>query len=467
MPATTKNSESPRRWSSGSVRSQIFALAMPVLTEQLLSFCVALTDTYLSGRLGPSVTNAVGLAAYVGWLASMIVGLIGVGTSAIVARCWGRADFEDARAVLSQSLVLGVGVAAAFSLAIVPTAPLLARLLGLEAESARIAVGYLRLDAIGHVFMGWILVAAAGYRGAGIMRVPLITLGSVNVLNVALSFAFMYGLGTPGSLFSIAPMGADGIVLGTVVAKGLGAILISAVLVRGVGGLFVVPAGLKPDRTTTRRILKIGIPAAADGAVMWGGQFLFLMLIARMGTGDSEGIALAAHIVGIRVEAITYLPAVAWGAAASALVGQSLGAADTDRAIAAGHEAVRQCGLMAIGITLIFFFGADQIYNVMHKSEAVRAEGIPPFRMLALFQVPLVISIVYVQALRGAGDTRFPLAITAAGVFLIRLPLAYLFGWVLGFGLLGAWAGMCVDILVRAILSTARYVGARWVDTDV
>ena len=71
---------------TGSLRGTVFWLALPVLLEQFLSFLVGFYDTYLSGRIDSEATTAIGLAAYVGWLATMLFSLIGTGTTALVAR---------------------------------------------------------------------------------------------------------------------------------------------------------------------------------------------------------------------------------------------------------------------------------------------------------------------------------------------------------------------------------------------
>ena len=111
--------------------------------------------------------------------------------------------------------------------------------------------------------------------------------------------------------------------------------------------------------------------------------------------------------------------------------------------------------------------GAPAIYALMHKESLVSEVGVPAFRMLSFFQVPLVISIIYVMAIRGAGDTRFPLLMTILGVLCVRLPVAYLCGIVLEGGLIGAWIGMCADMALRAVLAMFRYVFGRWVETIV
>lgn len=465
---------------TGSLRTTVFLLALPVLCEQFLTFCVGFVDTFLSGRIGPEATEAVGFGAYVGWLASMFFGLVGTGTTALVARYWGAGDFPQANRIMNRSMALAAVMGLIFYAIIFTAAPGLAHLLRMHGTAGRIVVRYLRLDGLGHLFTCLSLVGAAALRGSGDMRTPMFILGVVNVINMVVSTLLVYGFGpyavADGFVVHVAPVGIDGIVIGTVTARFIGGMLMLGVLGAGLSGLHLVRREWRVRGQTVRRILRIGLPAALDGAVMWTGQLLFLMVIGNLpgsgphspGASSGSGSEIfAAHFIGVRVEAITYLPAVAWGYAAATIVGQSLGAGNRDRAVRAGHEAVRQCSLLAIGITLAFYFGAGAIYRVMHQDAAVREIGVPAFQMLAFFQVPLVVSIVYVFSLRGAGDTRYPLLITLVGVIAVRLPLAYLCGIVLSGGLIGAWIGMCADMALRAVLVGVRYLRGRWVGTVV
>ncbi len=340
-------------------------------------------------------------------------------------------------------------------------APILADLLRMGPETHQITVRYLRLDGFGHLFTSVAFVGSAALRGAGEMRWPMIILGAMNVVNLIVSVTCVFGLGP------IPPLGVDGIVLGTVTARMFGGVVMLVGLSRGLSGLKLRRSEIRLRGQTSRRILRIGGPAALDGSLMWGGQFLFLMIISALGQGQLNEDVFAAHIICIRVEAITYLPAVAWGYAAATLVGQSLGAGDPRRAEHAGHEATWQCCLPGLVITLVFYFGAEAIYALMHESSAVVAVGAAPFRIVALFQIPLIISITYVHALKGAGDTRFPLYITLLSVLGVRLPVAYVCGVMWDGGLLGAWLGMCGDMGVRGVLAMVRFTRAGWVQTKV
>jgi MATE family, multidrug efflux pump len=440
---------------SGDVRKVVLTLALPVLLEQFLNFCVGFYDTLLAGHLASDVseaaTGAVGVSAYVGWLASMLFSLVAAGTTALVARARGGGDNELANRVANRSIAMAAIAGVGFLALIVPLAPSLAAALDLGPAAAPITIRYLRFDAIGLVFSSVSLVGAAALRGCGNMRTPMLILGGVSVLNVIVSTTLVYGLGP------FPPLGVDGIVAGTVVARTSGGFAMLLPLWRGHSGLRLIAGELRLRGETVRRILAIGIPAAADGTIMWCGHFLFLGIIGRMGR-----TAFAAHVIGIRVEAITYLPAVAWGVAAATLVGQSLGAGDPERARQAGHTAVRQCCVLGVIITLVFVLGAEPIYRLMHNQPAVAAVGAPAFRLAGFFQIPLIIGIVYFSSMRGAGDTRFPMLVTLFSTFLLRIPLAYLFGVTFGWGLFGAWLGMCIDMLVRGISAAARFASGRW-----
>jgi putative MATE family efflux protein len=446
---------------SGPIRRTLLVLAIPVLAEQLLNTFVGLVDTYLAGRISPTATAAVGVAAYVSWLVSMLVMLVATGTTALVSRCEGAGDHAEANHFCNQSLTLAAIVGAGLGAMIYAAAPSLAASFNMSGEAYDITVTYLRIEAIGHMPMSVTLVASAAFRGIGKMRVPMLVFVVINMVNVVASCSLVYGLGP------VPAMGVNGIVGGTLVARVLGTGIILSVLILGRAGLTLRRRELPITLARTRRIVRIGLPAAVDGGVMWSGQFVFLLIIARLAPNPLGEAYLAAHIVAVRVEAFTYLPAVAWGAATATMIGQALGAGDTRRAVRAGHEGVLQCGLLSIGIAACFAFGASFIYRQMSADPLVQSVGPGPFRILAALQPLLVVSIVYVAGLRGAGDTRFPLLITVIGAFLIRVPLGYFCGIVLQGGLLGAWLGMFGDMTWRAIGAAARFLSGRWVHTRI
>lgn len=456
---------------SGPIGWTLFFLALPVLGEQVLNTIVTLFDTWLAGRISPAATSAIGFAAYVGWLASMLAMLVATGTTALVARHTGAGEPREANRIANQSILLAGFLGIAIFALIYALAPWFAQQQNMTGETYAITVHYLRVDAVGHFAMSLTFVGCAAMRGAGNMRMPMLIFAAINAFNIVASLSLVYGigpipeLGISGAL--IPKLGVYGIVWGTVSARIVGAVLTLIVLARGTSGLILRARDLAFHGATVRRILRIGIPAAADGAVMWVGHFLLLIVIARLASGVLGEAYYAAHMIAVRVEALTYLPAVAWGTATATMVGQSLGAGDRRRAAHAAHWAVLQCGSLSIAMAALFYFGAELVYAIMSDDWLVRAAGVTPFRTLALFQPILVASIVYIHALRGAGDTRFPMIVTLIGTFLFRVPMGYFFGITLSLGLAGGWMGMYCDMTWRAAAASLRYLRGKWLKVEV
>jgi putative MATE family efflux protein len=436
-------------------------LGLPVLAEQMLSFCVGFFDVYLSGRLSSEATAAIGVAAYVSWLASMISGLVGTGAAALVARTCGGGDLDEARRITARSLKLASMLGVVILTGLLVGAPFFASLLGMQGDARRITIEYLRFDAFGQMFACSTLVAAAALRGAGDMRTPLVVLGFTNIVNVLISTGCVYGWGP------LPELGVTGIVTGTLIAQASGLALMLVMLRQPSCRLQIRFSDVRWHGETVRRILRIGGPAALDGSITFAGHFLFLMVIARLSTEGFDGAMFAAHVVGVRVESLSYLPAVAWGAASASLAGRLLGANQPELARKVGHIAVRQFLWYAATVTLVFFFGAPWIYRAMHSDPAVAAVGVPAFRWLAWYQVPNAILIIYVQTLRGAGDTRFPLWCALVSILGVRVPVAYLGGIVFQYGLVGAWWGMGADNTLRSVLIAWRFAAGRWLRVKV
>jgi len=462
------------------MRGSVLRLALPALGEQLLNFFVALYDTFLAGHVGSAddevglFTTTVGIASYLSWLASLVFALVGTSTAALIARAHGAQDPDQSRRLLNCSLWLVAPLAVAIVGLLFLVAPGVAAGAELSGESAQLLIRYVRWDAVGQLLFGFCLVGSAALRGVGDMRTPMYVLGGVNLLNIILATILVRGTLPNSPLASLAavlgpisPWGVNGIVTATVTARLVGGVTMLLLLLRGISGLRWRPLQSTPNLPDVRRLLQVGLPTVFEGGSMWLGQWLFLMIIARLGNSADGSAYKAAHMIGMDAEALTYLPATAWGYAAATLVGQSLGAQRPDRARLLAREATRHAVLLALLGAAAYLLGADWIYSWMTREEAVRKIGAPALRFLAWYQVPLAVMIVYMHVMRGAGATRIVMWITMLGLFGIRLPLAWLAGIVAGGGLIGAWWGMCADVVTRCVIFSVYFARGKWTQTKI
>ena len=444
-----------------SLPDHLFRLALPVLGEQLLVFSIDSFDVYLAGQIGTAETSAIGLAAYVVWMASLIMGLVRTGVGALVARAWGGGDRAAAREITSRGFFLGFFLCLFVWQLLRALAPVFAGSLTMTGDAHAIAANYIRWAALGQVFQGVTLIGTAALRATGDMRTPLAILAVTNVINMVAATACVYGWGP------VPKMGVTGIVTGTVIAQAVSMILMLLALSHGVTRLQLIWSEVRLHRDTATRILRVGGPSALDGLLKFSGHYLFLMVIARLSAGGFNPAIFSAHIVGVRMEALSYLPAEAWGIASASLAGRLLGATSHDVALRTGHMALRQFIWYPVVTSILFFAFAPQIYHAMNHDPAVAAAGVPAFRLLALYQVPNACLMIYVYTLIGAGDTRFPMWCSLCCSLGVRIPVAYLCGVVLEGGLFGAWIGMGVDNITRCLLISWRYSAGHWVRAKV
>lgn len=439
----------------GSIARQVFVLALPMLGEQFLHLLVGLVDTWLAGHVSKEATAAVGTGAYMSWFVTLVMALVGTGAGALVSRSIGGGDRETANRTLNQTVVLALILGFALGVAIVATAGLFGAFLGQTPESQRLLTLFIRIDALSYAGYSLVLLIGGVLRAAGDTRTPMFVMLVVNAVNIVLSAGLVFGWFGPR-------VGVAGIAIGTVAARILGALLLLVILSRGVRGLRLNLRGWAPDLAIMGRVLHIGLPAAADAGLMWIAHMAFIKIVAHTATGDAATVNYAAHMIGLRMEAFSYLPAVAWMTAGATLVGQYLGAGRPDDAQRAGRQAAVQVAVLCGAIGVAFFVLAGPIFAAMSSDPDVRAVGVPAFQLMAFAQPVLGVAIVLTGALRGAGDTRFTMVASLVGGICLRIPGAYLGGILLGGGLIGAWCGMWADNLSKFVMGVARFEQGGW-----
>lgn len=428
-------------------------LALPALAEQLLGVMVMLVDVWLTGRFlkhAPELA-AIGLMAYTLWLLTCMFDFVAIGATAMTARFAGAGNRRSANYVANQATFVGAVMAVGVTAAVYFAARPFVSVMQLEGQAADLAVRYI-------VIMVPVLpaimlhrVGIACLRGVGDMFTVFWLMAVVNVVNVVVSSALVIGIGPAPRL------GWDGLAIGTASAHLVGGLLMAAMLVRGYRGLKLQCRFLKPNRDMITRLLRIGVP---------GGTDIFLLIFCHMwyvsiinGLGDA---AAAAHNVAVRLESLAFLPGSAFAMAAMTLAGQFLGARDHRRAGRSVLEAtLAACGVMMVPAVLFVTLGFTLASVFLDPSQVDIARQVAALlRISAMGLLPMCLMMVLSGALRGAGDTRWPLAIGMLGMLALRIPGAYLLSSFIGVE--GAWYAALTDLCVRSVLVVYRFRHGGW-----
>jgi len=429
-------------------------LALPVMVEQFLTMLLGFSDTWLVGHyLDASHLAAMTSLNYVLWLLPNLFALVGIGATAMVARFIGAKDLEAANRTLHQAFLVGAVLAVVMTvLGFLLGVPLL-KAMQLQGTTVEHAARFLYFLLPVMPFMMLEMVGISCLRGAGDTMTGLITMVLVNVVGVSTSWMLMLGVGP------FPELGWSGVAIGTAFGHVIGGLVPLTRLILGRNGLQLRLSGLRFDKDLTRRLLNVGVPGGADILFIIACQLVFLSLVNILGNA-----AAAAHGLAIRLESIGYIPGVAFQVAATTLCGQYLGMRDYRRATHAVFVACLAGGGMMASAGLLMFLGSDTLVHVFlgAKQAGVAELAAPCLRVISLAMLPLAILMILTGALRGAGDTRWPLVFSIIGFVGVRMPLAILFTQTMGWGVVGAWYAMAIDLTVRASLVIWRFSHGGW-----
>lgn len=455
-----------------SLPAAITILALPVILEQFANAFVGLVDNSLAGHLPRAIAtealDGVGVASYVQWFIGVAMAAIGVGGMALIARAIGAGDIKLAKRALGQAYTFGLLWGCVVGLFIYLVTPYLARLAGLSPQATTYCIQYTTILAAGLPLSALMMISMTCLHGAGETVRPFLIMLVVNVVNMAASFLLS---GVDLDLLGLKinnPLSIDldvrGIAAGTVIGQVVGCILITLLMIRGTHGLFLRLRYMKPDFRIILRIIRIGIPSFFDGLGMWAGQLIAVFWvigeIARR-SGDDIGL-LGSHLIAVRWEAFSFMPGFAMGIAAGTLAGQFLGAGNTKMA----SKAVISCtavGMVLMGSFGVLFILAGHTLTAIISDNPIHLDTAPKLLFLCgLVQLAFAVAMVVRGALRGAGDTTASMLITWISTYAVRIPLCWLFGIVLGYGLVGVWMGLSLELVIRGLLFLGRFLQGKW-----
>lgn len=414
---------------------------------------VGIIDTAMVGRLGAAALAAVGLGAQLMHASIAVFGAVTTGTTALVARFIGAGDPDNAANTARQSLLFGGGLAAVVGGLLLLFAPQVLRVLfgGADQEVLEWAAVYVRVIALALVPQFILIVVNGILRGSGDTRTPMYIMALVNATNVVLNYILIFGVGP------FPRLGITGAAIATAVAHVVGGVTALSILLSSRKGIKLdLRKSLRLDLASLRRVLNIGIPAGLEQVMMQTAQIAYTMIVSSLGT-----VAYAAHRVALNAESLSFMPGFGFALAATTFVGQGLGARDPALAERSGREAARMAMSVMSTMGIIFFLFPGFFVSFFTDDPAVIDTAAQVLRIVAIGQPFLAWTMVYAGGLRGAGDTRTVLLITATSVFVTRIGLAYTLVR-LGLGLNGAWIAMVIDLIVRGSVLKYRFAKGAW-----
>jgi putative MATE family efflux protein len=450
---------------------QIFVLAIWPFLQQLLSWLVSTVDTIVAGyQPTEDAANAIAVGGYINWFMGLMVMGIGAGGAALIARAVGGGHKRLAHAGLGQTLVMGFSIGVVTGLIVIALADVIGAAAGLEGQARVMASIYLRLVAAFVPIASVLFVCLHCLTAAGDTKSPffvMLIMNGVNLFFTVLLAGVEMRLG--GTVYSVGlGWGVAGIAWGTCIGWTVGALLMVRLVTKRDSSLRLHMHRLRPHAHTMKRIWRVAYPALLDRGGHWAGNWIIVMIVGLIGATSLIGDSVqGAHIIAIRIESISFLPALAFAAAAGTLTGQYLGADDPEMA----RKAARQCWFIGAGIMTVLgivFIAIPEPLVHLYTNKEVFLEHTPPVvRLCGFVQFFFGSALVLQGAMRGAGDTRVPAILSNTLTWFVRLPMAFVLGYLLDLGLYGIWIALCAELTLRGCVFIVRYLRDGWLKAEV
>jgi putative MATE family efflux protein len=435
------------------VYSSTMGVAWASIVESFLIALISMADTVMVSVVGEQAIAAVGLVNQPRFIVQCLVLSLNVAVTSIAARRKGEGDLYGAVSCLKQGLVLSAITSFALSILIYPLAEPFLIVTGAQSDTIGMASDYFRILLIGLPFNSISLTVSAALRGVGNTRASMNINLLANGVNLVLNYLLI------GGNFGFPELGVVGAAIATVIGWLCGFVLaFLSVADRGSFLFLYTRDGCAPRKAMLASMYKVASGSFLEQLCMRAGFFVYARIIAGLGT-----MMFAAHQILINLMSLSFSFGEGFGIAATSLVGQNLGAKRPDLSIVYGKVCQRVSYISSAIIFFVLAFLGRPMLLLFTKDPGIISVGGTIMYIMGIIIFGQASQLIFMGALRGAGDTKYTAVVSMICIMLLRPILSYVLAYPLGLGLVGAWIGFMCDQFMRLLLTHRRFSSGDWV----
>lgn len=432
-----------------SRRRRILGLALPILGGMVSQNLLNVVDTAMVGFLGNPALAAVGLGGFVVFMCQALILGVSTGVQTLAARKKGEGRIDRATKVLNTALLLVLVVAPVFSLVLIQLAEPLYPFLNKDSAVIEQGIPYLELRLAAIVFVGMNFAFRGYWNALDLSRLYMTTLILMHACNIFLNYVLIFGhFGAPA-------LGVAGAGLASAISMAVGTVIYFYL-----GFTHASKDGFMrglATRQETRSLIRISGPSGVQQLFFAAGFVVTFWIIGKIGTAE-----LAAANVLITVTLFAILPGLGLGLACATLVGQALGRQDPDDAYCWAWDVAKVTMVVMTVLGLPMWLIPDLVSSIFIHDAATRELARWPMRLVGLTMPIEALGFAFMHGLLGAGDAKGVMFVSVSIQWLLFLPLAFLVGPVLGFGLLAVWLLQGGTRSIQSAMFLLRWKRRRW-----
>lgn len=408
-----------------------------------------IVDTAMVGFLGDAALAAVGLGGFIVFMCQALILGISTGVQSTAARRKGEGKADRAAAILNMALLLVLLVAPLMSVVLIQLAEPVYPYLNDDPAVVERGVPYIewRLGAI--VFVGMNFAFRGYWNALDMSRLYMTTLIIMHACNIVLNYTLIFGN------FGFDAHGVTGAGMASAISMAIGTAIYFFLGFRHVENGFFLRC-LATGRETAS-LIRVSLPSGLQQLFFAAGLVAMFWIIGKIGTPE-----LAAANVLVTVLLFAILPGIALGIACTTLVGQALGAGSPDDAYQWAWDVSKVTIILLTILGLPMWLVPDLVSSIFIHEPSTRELARWPMRIMGLTMPLEAMIFAFMHGLLGAGDAQRVMMVSIGTQWLIFLPLAYLVGPFLGFGLLGVWLLQGGSRALQSFLYMKMWRGRKW-----
>ena len=428
-------------------------VAWPSAIESCLICLVGVIDTVMVSKLGEEAIAAVGITNQPKFIVLAVIFSLNVGVTAVVARRKGEEDRVSANRTLRIAILVSLtAVLLTGSVAYIYAEPLLI-FCGAEDIYLADAVTYFRILCIGLVFTALNITINAAHRGSGFTKISMRTNVIANLVNVLFNYLLINGI------WFFPRLEIRGAAIATALGGFVSCVISFCTLFSKKYYLnFFQKVGKFSIRETLTPVFKVSSSAFVEQVFMRIGFLLYAIMVAKLGT-----LQYATHLACMNISTLSFSFGDGFAVAASALVGQNLGAGRPDLSKLYGKTGQRIAFIASTILFILFIVLRYPIIQLFSDEPEVIMLGANVLLLLAASTHFQTSQIVLNGCLRGAGDTRFVAIASLISIAIVRPALTWILCFPVGLGLYGAWLSLFFDHAFRFVSAFIRFNNNKWV----
>ncbi|MDO7906697.1 MATE family efflux transporter [Paenibacillus sp. JX-17] len=429
----------------------LFAITWPIFIESALQMLLRTSDTFMLSKVSDGAVAAVGVANQIISFGVLLFNFVALGSAVVISQYLGARRQQEIGQLAGSSLGLNFLFGVFVSVLVMAFSGPLLGIFDLESSLMQQAQGYLMIAGGALVIQALLSVVTAMIQSHGYTRQTMLVSLGMNVLNIAGNYLVIYG---PGDF---PKLGVMGVAISTALAQTIG-LLINLILLRRTAGVHLRWSSMfRWRRDHVGKVLRVGLPSSAVSLSYSANQFVTTALISALGAS-----MLATKIYTQNIMFFVMILAVSLGRGGQIIVGHMIGAGQQETAYRQVQGNLIRSQFITIMAVVVMVLFRVPLMRLFTGDAGIVTLGASLLLLSFILEPGRNFNIILERSLQAAGDARYPMVISIVVTWVFSVPLTYLLGIYLGYGLYGVWAAFIADEWLRGILLWFRWKGKAW-----